>query len=118
MAAVARRPGSFFRALLFGCGEAAVFGGLTARRQLVFLQVQNATLGSGGRCPQARFVLQGPAVWLWRRRRFWRSDGSKTASFLAGSEGDVRQWRPLPAGPVRSSGPCCLAVAKPPFLEV
>ena len=38
--------------------------------------------------------------------------------FLIGSEGDFRQWRPWPAGPVRPSGPCCLAVAKPPFLEV
>ena len=32
--------------------------------------IQKATLGSGGRGPQARSVPQGPAVWLWRRRRF------------------------------------------------
>ena len=114
----ARWAGQSFRAPLFGCGEGASFEGLMARRQLVFLQVQKATLGSGGRCPQARSVLQGPAVWLWRRRRFWRSDGSKTASFLAGSESNVRQWWPLPAGAVRPSGPCCLAVAKAPFLKV
>ena len=38
-------------------------------RELVFLSVQKATLGSGGRGPQARSVLQGPAVSVWRRRR-------------------------------------------------
>ena len=38
-------------------------------RQLVFLSVQKAALGTGGRGPQARSVLQGPAVLLWRRRR-------------------------------------------------
>ena len=69
------------------------------------------TLGTGGRGPQARSVLQGPAVWLWRRRRF----GSDSYSFLVGSESDVRHWGPWPAGPVRPSGPCCLAVAQAPF---
>ena len=29
----------------------------------------NVTLGSGSRCPEARSVLQGPAVLLWRGRR-------------------------------------------------
>ena len=38
-------------------------------RELVFLSVQKATLGTGGRGPQARSVLQGPAVSVWRRRR-------------------------------------------------
>ena len=28
---------------------------------------------------------------------------------------NVRQWGPWPAGPVRPSGPCCLAVAQAPF---
>ena len=42
----------------------------------------------------------------------------KTASFLMGSEGDVRHWGPLPAGPLRPSGPCCLAVAEAPFLTL
>ena len=80
-------------------------------RQLVFLWVQKVTLGTGGRGPQARSVPQGPAVWLWRRRRF----GSDSYSFLVGSESDVRHWGPWPAGPVRPSGPCCLAVAQAPF---
>ena len=39
----------------------------------------------------------------------------QTASFLVGSESDVKQWGPWPAGPVRPSGPCCLAVAQAPF---
>ena len=69
------------------------------------------TLGTGGRGPQARSVLQGLAVWLWRRRRF----GSDSYSFLVGLESDVRHWGPWPTGPVRPSGPCCLAVAQAPF---
>ena len=39
----------------------------------------------------------------------------QTASFLVGSESNVRHSRPWPAGPVRPSGPCCLAVAQAPF---
>ena len=62
--AVAGRPGPSFRALLFGTGAGAVFGALktasflrsSESRQLVFLEVPKATLGSGGRCPQARSV--------------------------------------------------------------
>ena len=38
-----------------------------------------------------------------------------TANFLVSSESNVRQWGPWPAGPVRPSGPCCLAVAQAPF---
>ena len=74
---MARRPGPSLRALLFRCGEGAVCepSRLEDRqlRELVFLSVQKATLGTGGRGPQARSVPQGLAVWLWRRRRF-RSD--------------------------------------------
>ena len=33
------------------------------------------------------------------------------ATFLVGSESNVRQQGPLPAGPVRPSGPCCLGVS-------
>ena len=66
-------PGPSFRALLFRCGEGAVCepSRLEDRqlRELVFLSVQKATLGTGGRGPQARSVLQGPAVSVWRRRR-------------------------------------------------
>ena len=39
------------------------------------------------------------------------------ATFLVGSESNVRQQGPLPAGPVRPSGPCCLGVAGAPFLR-
>ena len=42
----------------------------------------------------------------------------KTASFLVGSESNVRHWGPLPAGPVRPSGPCCFAVARAPFVSL
>ena len=40
------------------------------------------------------------------------------ATFLVGSENNVRQQGPLPAGPVRPSGPCCLGVAEAPFLSL
>ena len=39
----------------------------------------------------------------------------QTANFLVSSESNVRQWGLWPAGPVRPSGPCCLAVAQAPF---
>ena len=105
---MARRPGPSFRALLFRCGEGAVCepSRLEDRqlRELVFLLVQKATLGTGGRGPQARSVLQGPAVSVWRRRRLWAfAAGRQTAqraSFLIGSESNVRNWGPWPAGPV------------------
>ena len=42
-------------------------------------------------------------------------DGWKRASFLVGSESNVRQWEPLPGGSVRPSGPCCLGVAEARF---
>ena len=45
-------------------------------------------------------------------------DGWKRASFLVGSESNVRQWEPLPGGSVRPSGPCCFAVAKAPFVSL
>ena len=37
--------------------------------------------------------------------------GWKTASFLVGSKSNVRHWGPLPAGPVRASGPCCFTAS-------
>ena len=123
---MARRPGPSFRALLFRCGEGAVCepSRLEDRqlRELVFLSVQKATLGTGGRGPQARSVLQGPAVSVWRRRRLWAfAAGRQTAqraSFLVGSESNVRHWGPWPAGPIRPSGPCCFGVAKAPFVSL
>ena len=69
---MARRPGPSFRALLFRCGEGAVCepSRLEDRqlRELVFWSAQKAK-ELGGRGPQARSVLQGPAVSVWRRRR-------------------------------------------------
>ena len=73
--------------------------------------IQKATLGSGGRGPQAR----RPSL---RALLFGCGAGAvlgQTASFLVGSESNVRQWGLWPAGPVRPSGPCCLAVAQAPF---
>ena len=46
----------------------------------------------------------------------WKT--AQTASFLVGSESNVRQWGPWPAGPVRLSGPCCFGVAKAPFVRL
>ena len=99
---MARRPGPSFRALLFRCGEGAVCepSRLEDRqlRELVFWSVQKATLGTGGRGPQARSVPQGPAVSVWRRRRLWAfAAGRQTAqraSFHVGSESNVRSWGP------------------------
>ena len=48
--------------------------------------------------------------------RGWKT--AQTASFLVGSESNVRQWGPWPAGPVRPSGPCCFGVAKAPFVSL
>ena len=42
----------------------------------------------------------------------------QTASFLVGSESNVRHWGPWPAGPVRPSGPCCFGVASAPCLSL
>ena len=49
----------------------------------------------------------------------WRlEDRSDSYSFLVGSESDVRQWGPWPAGPVRPSGPCCFGVASAPCVSL
>ena len=42
----------------------------------------------------------------------------QTATFLVGSESNVRQWGPWPAGPVRPSGPCCFGVASAPCVSL
>ena len=47
----------------------APFLSLESWKMATFLVGSEATLGSRGRCRQARSVLQGPAVWAWRRRR-------------------------------------------------
>ena len=93
MGAVAGRPGPSFRALLFRCGEGAVCEPSRLEdkqlRELVFLSVQKATLGTGGRGPQARSVLQGPSVSGVAKAPFVSLRGWKTAqraSFLVSSE--------------------------------
>ena len=45
----------------------------------------------------------------------WKT--GQTASFLVGSESNVRLWG-WPAGPVRPSGPCCFGVASAPCLSL
>ena len=60
----------------------------------------------------------GPSL---RALLFWCGEGAvlgQTASFLVGSESDVRNWGPWPADPVRPSGPCCFGVAKVPFVRL
>ena len=118
---MARRPGPSFRALLFRCGEGAVCepSGLEDRqrrelvfflvgsesnvrledrqlRELVFLSVQKATLGTGGRGPQAWSVLQGPAVSVWRRRRTSSVPSSPCLS-------NKKNWTPLRTRPQASN---------------
>ena len=67
----------------------------------------------------------GPSL---RAMLFWCGEGAvceafggwktaETASFLVGSESDVRHWG-RPAGPVRPSRPCCFGVAKAPFVKL
>ena len=41
----------------------------------------------------------------------------QTATCLVGSESNVRQWGPWPAGLVRPSGPCCFGVASAPCVS-
>ena len=97
---MARRPGPSLRALLFWCGDGAV--------------CEAWRLEDRGRGPQARSVPQAKAPFL--RLGSWKT--AQTAGFLVGSESDVRHWGPLPAGPVRPSGPCCFAVARAPFVSL
>ena len=119
---MARRPGPSLRALLFRCGEGAVCepSRLEDRqlRELVFLSVQKATLGTGGRGPVRP---SGPCCFGVTKAPFVSLRGRQTAqraSFLVGSESNVRNWGPWPAGPVRPSGPCCFGVAKAPFVSL
>ena len=74
-------------------------------RELVFLSIQKATLGTAGGGPQALSVPQGPAVRCGERALCepWRLED--------------RSWRPWPAGPVRPSGPCCFGVAIAPCVN-
>ena len=74
-----------------------------------------------GRGPQAGSVPQGPAVLVRRRRRLWGLAAGRQLRqlvFLQVQKSNVRHWGPLPAGPVRPSGPCCFAVARAPFVSL
>ena len=72
------------------------------------MQVQKATLGTGGRGPQKKKTKKTKKK---KKSAVYEAFGNwktvQTASFLVGSESDVRHWGPWPAGPVRPSGPCC-----------
>ena len=108
------RLGPSLRALLVRCGEGAVCEpSLAAGRQLaVFFAVARApfvSLVGGWKTASCFAVARAPFVSL--------VGGWKTASFLVGSESNVRDWGPLPAGPVRPSGPCCFAVARASFVS-
>ena len=46
----------------------------------------------------------------------WKT--GQRASFLVGSESNVRQWGPWPAGPVRPSEPFCFGVASAPCVSL
>ena len=91
------RLGPSLRALLFWCGDGAVCA-----------RPAGPVRPSG---PCCFGVAKAPFVTLGG----WKT--AQTASFLVGSESDVRHWGPWPAGPVRSSGSCCFGVAKAPFVK-
>ena len=106
---MARRPGPSFRALLFRCGEGAVCepSRLEDRqlRELVFLSVQKATLGTclppnASRRPCHRLLLHSGGSNLVStasrrlRRRLLQHSGRFPRAFLVASESNVRH---LPA---------------------
>ena len=77
------------------------------------------TLGTGAVARRPGPSLRALLFWCGGGAVCEAFGGWKTAqtatSFLVGAESDVRHWGPWPAGPVRPSGPCCLAVAQAPF---
>ena len=64
------------------------------------------------------FRPSGPCCLGVAEAPFLSLESWKTATFLVGSESNVRPLGPLPAGPVRPLGPCCLGVAEAPFLSL
>ena len=71
---------------------------------------------SRGSASEKRFQAVGAVA--RRPGPYFRGAGAvlgHTTNFLVSSESNVRQRGPWPAGPVRPSGPCCLAVAQAPF---
>ena len=131
MGPVAHRPSPSLRALLFWCGEGAVseaFGDNVRQ----WGPWPAGPVRPSGPCSfgvaKVGPVARRPSPSL-RALQFWRGEGAvceafgdwktaQTASFLVGSESNVRQWGPWPAGPVRPSGPCSFGVAKAPFVRL
>ena len=64
------------------------------------------------------FRPSGPCCLGVAEAPFLSLESSKTATFLVGSESNVRPLGPLPAGPVRPLGPYCLGVAEAPILSL
>ena len=128
---MARRPSPSLRALQFWCGEGAVseaFGDWKTAQTASFLVGSESNVRQWGPWPAGPVRPSGPCPSL-RALLFWCGEGAvseafgdwktaQTASFLVGSESNVRQWGPWPAGPVRPSGPCSFGVAKAPFLKL
>ena len=138
---MACRPGPSFRALLFGCGGGAVLG-----QTATFLVGSESNVRQWGPWPAGPVrpsgpccfgVASAPCVSLggWKTGRGGRGPQARsrpcmlfgcgggavlgqTATFLVGSESNVRQWGPWPAGPVRPSGPCCFGVASAPCVSL
>ena len=132
---MARRPGPSLRALLFGCGGGAVLG-----QTATFLVGSESNVRQWGPWPAGPVRPSGPCpVWAlaagrqvvaavartpgpsFRALLFGCGGGAvlgQTATFLVGSESNVRQWGPWPAGPVRPSGLCCFGVASAPCVSL
>ena len=109
MGAVARRPHPSLRALLFRCGERALC-------EPWRLEDRSWRPWPAGPVRPSRPCCFGMAIAPCVSFGGWKT--GQTASFLAGSESNVRQWGPWPAGPVRPSGPCCFGVASAPCLSL
>ena len=107
--AVARRPRPSLRALLFRCGERALC-------EPWRLEDRSWRPWPAGPVRPSRPCCFGMAIAPCVSFGGWKT--GQTASFLVGSESNVRQWGPWPAGPVRPSGPCCFGVASAPCLSL
>ena len=109
MGAVARRPRPSLGALLFRCGERALCEPWRLEDRSWRPWPAGPVRPSG---PCCFGVAIAPCVSFGG----WKT--GQAASFLVGSESNVRQWGPWPAGPVRPSGPCCFGVASAPCLSL
>ena len=109
MAAVARRPGPSLGILLFWRGNRALC-------ELWRLEDRSWRPWPAGPVRPSGSCCFGVAIAPCVSFGGWKT--GQTASFLVGSESNVRQWGPWPAGPVRPSGPCCFGVASAPCLRL